>query len=164
MTAARRRKLALAALLALLAIAALLVGAWWLIARPLTGAEQAFVGTWEMRPDAVPFSNRRIVWEFRPDRTCVCRHFDRATGAEFGDAGGAGWPWRLSGGRLVIDYPELPLPRRPWDVLGPRHFAEAFDLTPDGPGRFRFAATQNDRTNPTPMIGALRRDESEAPQ
>ena len=157
-----RRRLALAALLACLG-ALLAAGGWWLVAQPLSATERAFAGAWEMRPDPLAFANRRVVWEFRPDRTCVCRHFDRTTGAEFGDAGG-GWPWRLRGGRLVIDYPELPLSPPPWKVFAPRHFTEAFELTADGPGRYRFAATQNDRANPTPVPGALIRAEpGEAP-
>lgn len=153
MTADRRRTLA--ALAALVAVLALGVAVWRVIAPPLSATEHAFVGAWEMRHDPPGFAKRRVVWEFRPDRTCTCRHFDRATGAESGDAGDAVMRWRLRGSRLVIVYPDVPLACRPWELLGPRLLAETLDLTPDGSGGYRFAETMNDRANPTPLPGAL---------
>ncbi len=138
MTARRKRRLA--ALVALAAVlTAVLAALAWREFGPLSAEERALVGVWEVRTDGVAPGTRRVVFELRPDRTYTCRHFDSATGGALPGGSPQPVPWRLRGAELRLDVPHVQSDRRRWDVFGPRHAVEVWELTPDGPAGYRYA-------------------------
>jgi hypothetical protein len=109
---------------------------WWAFERPFSNGERELVGTWRIRWDGSS-SDLPLVYEFRPDRTCVIRNFDPGTGAITGEV--TNLTWRRTDNTLVVRHSDAAVGPR-WDVFGLRRsVCEVFTLTPDGPDRFRYA-------------------------
>jgi hypothetical protein len=143
--------------LVLLAVAAGVI--WWTVETPLSDDERKLVGTWRMRW-AGDVNDLPLEYEFRSDRTCVIRHFDRGTGAITGVA--TNLTWRLKGGTLVVRHPDGTVGPR-WDAFGLwRSMCEVLTLTPDGPDRFLYtgAVEAGGATTAPPVSGIMIRSEA----
>lgn len=154
---ARRRKrwvLIALALLVLLAVGTA-VG-WRVLPRPLSDDERQLVGAWKYQWDQYP-GDLGLEYEFRADRTCRVRTFDRTTGALISEATNATW-W-LSGRTLTVRHPDGAAGSL-WHVLPSQRAADEVSvLTPDGPDRFRYRGTIEIRSTPTgpPVAGTMTR-------
>ena len=146
-----RRRRALVAATVLLPLAA--VAGWWLWSRSLSIGERELVGVWRFHWDAWP-PEQSVEYEFRADRTCVFR----AAGEAAREADPAFW-WR-AGDTLTIRHPGRVRDRLfgRLGVTGP--VDEVSELTPDGPGRFRYVG-RVDQPGPAmpPVTGTVTRVE-----
>lgn len=151
----RRKRWWVLSALALLVLAAA-AGWWWTSRTPLSDEERHLIGTWTVRMDGVPMDTL-LQYEFRPDRTCLMRNVDAATGAVTADI--PGQTWSLSDGRLVVRHPDGAAGSF-WHVLpSQRAMDEVWLLTPDGPDRFRYQGTIEIRSTPQgpPVTGTVTR-------
>lgn len=149
----RRRKLLAGVLLVLIAAGV----AVWLTAFDAPAFEdREIVGTWRIRWDGSAI-DLPLEYDFLPDRTCVIRNINPASGATKGAT--TNLTWRLRGTTLVVTHPAGAVVPR-WSVLGLRQqLCEVFTLTPDGPGQFRYQGTieAGGRTTQPPVTGTMTR-------
>jgi hypothetical protein len=155
--AARRSWRRIGCVLAVVAVLVVAVLGWWLADDSLSDGERQIVGTWRVRWDG-SMADLPIEYEFQPDRTCVLRQLDPATGTVIKES--AGQTWRRRGDTLVIRSPDggyAPW----WDVTGAgREVREKLTLTADGPGRFRYLGTIEAGRSPAaepPISGTMTR-------